>query len=320
MTTRPSHSRAKLRPPIRPAPRPTSLHSDALRSFAKKLRKEFEIIMSDAHSPDRFQWDWWHLPGRYTHLRTPAARFFSESAMATLTARLQAYGREHLGCQELSPIWLSLYVEGCEQRLHADRPHGPWAFVLSLTPETRVFQGGETMLIRPEVLSLWDQGVPRGQAFEETEIVDRIASQAGQLLVFDPRIPHGVSRVSGTVNPLEGRLVIHGWFAQPNPFIDGSLSPQAAEQALAAFDDVLAKSFTDGFESTGTTAFRIHIAPTGRVQKVIRLASSLISARPETEYVENRKLATVVRDHFLNWKFPKSRGASTLTLPLSFER
>lgn len=294
--------------------------STALQPLAKKLRKEFEVIMSDPHSPDRFQWDWWHLPGRYTHLRTPAAHFFSENIYSELESQLSAYGREYLGCQNISPLWLSSYVEGCEQRLHADRPHGPWAFVLSLTPDRRVFQGGETMMVRPEILSLWNQGVPRGKAFEESEIVERIPSKSGRLLVFDPRIPHGVTRLSGTLNPLEGRLVIHGWFAQPSPFVDGPLSSKAAESALTAFDEVLARAFATGFESTGTTAFRIHIAANGSVRSVVKLASSLISGSRETEITESRRLNAAVKNHFINWKFPKAKKGSTLTLPLSFER
>jgi hypothetical protein len=296
------------------------LVSTALKPLAKKLRKEFEMVMKDPHSPDRYQWDWWHLPGRYTHLRTPAARFFSEEATEQLVMQLCAYGREQLGCQDVSPIWLSSYVEGCEQRLHADRPHGPWAFVLSLSPVARKFQGGETMIVRPEILSLWNQGVPKGRAFEETEIVDRIPSIQGRLLVFDPRQPHGVSRLSGTLDPLEGRLVVHGWFTQPQPFVDGALAPSAAEKSLQAFDDVLAKTFSVGIESTGTAAFRISIGASGRVTRVTRLASSMVASLPATEARESRTLITAVRTHFMNWKFPKSKGPSELTLPLSFER
>lgn len=294
--------------------------SKTLAPIARELRGEFETIMGDAHSPDRFQWDWWHLPGRYTHLRTPATHFFSPEAYTKLEESLRAFGREHLGCQEISPMWLSCYVEGCEQRLHADRPHGPWAFVLSLSPKNPVFNGGETMMVRPEILSLWSQGVPAGQAFEETEIVDRIPSKSGELLVFDPRIPHGVSRVSGTLNPLEGRLVVHGWFAQPSPFVDGSISPEAAEKSLAAFDDVLAESFSEGFESTGTSAYRIEIEASGAVRKVVALASTLSGPIPANVDRDAKKLAKVVKSHFISWKFPKSKKGGNLTLPLAFER
>lgn len=44
----------------------------------------------------------------------------------------------------------------CFQELHADNPHGPWAFVLSLTNwEQRRFSGGETVILQPQVLDYW---------------------------------------------------------------------------------------------------------------------------------------------------------------------
>jgi len=48
--------------------------------------------------------------------------------------------------------------------------------------------------------------------------------------VFDPRIPHGVRTVTGTHDPREGRLVIHGWFVQPRPFIRGPLDGARADR------------------------------------------------------------------------------------------
>jgi|AntRauTorckE5430_2_1112549.scaffolds.fasta_scaffold132825_1 hypothetical protein len=48
----------------------------------------------------------------------------------------------------ITPPWLSCYVEGHEQRLHTDPAHGPWAFVLSLTPDevAEAMSGGETQV------------------------------------------------------------------------------------------------------------------------------------------------------------------------------
>ena len=38
----------------------------------------------------------------------------------------------------------------------------------------------------------------------------------GRCIVFDPRIPHGVNRVTGTQDPRKGRIAIHGWFDEPS--------------------------------------------------------------------------------------------------------
>jgi hypothetical protein len=51
------------------------------------------------------------------------------------------------GCRAISPVWMSYYVDGCSQDLHCDSFHGPFAYVLSLTPwEGRVFTGALHML------------------------------------------------------------------------------------------------------------------------------------------------------------------------------
>ncbi|EOD27916.1 hypothetical protein EMIHUDRAFT_235363 [Emiliania huxleyi CCMP1516] len=51
-----------------------------------------------------------------------AASYFDEDAFAALTDALTAFGQHELGCRAISPPWLSFYVDGCEQRLHADVP------------------------------------------------------------------------------------------------------------------------------------------------------------------------------------------------------
>lgn len=42
------------------------------------------------------------------------------------------------------------------------------------------------------------------------------------MTVFDGRIPHGVQQVEGTLDPLQGRIVAHGWFTEPSPFFAGA--------------------------------------------------------------------------------------------------
>lgn len=37
----------------------------------------------------------------------------------------------------------------------------------------------------------------------------------GQCIIFDPRVPHGVTPVIGDQDPRKGRVVIHGWFNEP---------------------------------------------------------------------------------------------------------
>lgn len=59
--------------------------------------------------------------------------YFPSEMYSALEDALIAFGEQHLGCRAISPIWMSYYVDGCVQELHCDSPHGPFAFVLSLT-------------------------------------------------------------------------------------------------------------------------------------------------------------------------------------------
>ena len=59
--------------------------------------------------------------------------YFPPNLYDRLEDALIAYGESKLGCRAISPIWMSYYVDGCSQELHCDNPHGPFAFVLSLT-------------------------------------------------------------------------------------------------------------------------------------------------------------------------------------------
>lgn len=289
----------------------------SLAPVSKKLRRHFETVTADRNDPDRFQWDWFHLPGRYNHLRTPAEKFFPERLHIELADRLRAFGRTQLGCKDISPIWLSNYVDGCEQRLHADRPHGPWAFVLALTPSRPRYEGGETMFIAEKILNFWSNAGETGHAFEEPDILKRVPTRFGRLLVFDPRIPHGVTRVAGAQDPLHGRLVVHGWFTPPQPFVEGPVHSRQAEASLAAFDQALANQWPSTFIAAGTAAYRIEIKPDGRVSKIISLASSLRSSDPRQTKRDAAHLEKVVRTHFMSCRFNKAKGRRSLTLPLT---
>src|SRR3954466_16431145 len=82
---------------------------------AKPLRAVFDERFAEPRSTrgDRFVWDYWHVPGQYTALRTPAWTYFPRRLYGQFHNRLVAWGREHLGCHDVSPPWLSLYLQGC---------------------------------------------------------------------------------------------------------------------------------------------------------------------------------------------------------------
>jgi hypothetical protein len=283
---------------------------------ADKLRAEFDRRFRDPRETrsDRFVWDFWHVPDQYTLVRTPADHFFPAAAYRDFLKRLTAWGRNTLGCSALTPPWLSYYIEGCEQKLHSDVPHGPWAFVYSLTPPKPAFRGGETLLLRPEVLDYW-RGFRDSGDRELSSFVERVAPRFNRLVVFDPRLPHGVTPVTGTMDPREARLVVHGWFTEPKPCLEGSLSAAKAAPIL----DEAVERFIDAMsglgEWHGIVSVRISVLASGDSSARV-LADTLVPVGQGGG--ESARVRRLIRKYFSGLRFPGAKGKTEITLPLLF--
>jgi hypothetical protein len=258
------------------------------------------------------------VPGQYSHLRTPAWEYFPKRTYAALHNRLVAWGRHNLGCHDISPPWLSCYIDGCGQELHGDLPHGHFAWVLSLTRwDRRSFAGGETMLLREEVLDYW-RSFTSVRGVERDEVISLVPPLFNRLFVFDPRVPHGVAQVRGSRDPREGRLVMHGWFVQPRPFIAGALSERELGQAIEALTMRIGEAIDGGLDLAGLVSTRFSVNKDCRVGAVKLLADT---TRSPGEHAQQR--AAFIRDLLRMLKtlrFRRQRGSSTVTLPLVFER
>lgn len=283
-------------------------------AHARELRSYFDKQFADprALSSSRFAWDYWHIPNQYTLLRTPAYEYFPKSTYMKIHKDLVNWGRKHLGCWDISPPWLSCYVEGCEQKLHSDVPHGPWAFVYSISPKKPLYQGGETLLLNEGVLNYWQNPDGRGDN-EFLGLMDVVPAHYNQLTVFDPRRPHGVSRVNGTQDPREGRLVIHGWFSNPKTYIEGHLPPQKTEKILnEGFEKVVDAM---GEQSLwGTLSIGLNISAAGQVTRS-KFHSQTV--RDQFGQEPHRFLKEILKI-YSELKFPRTRGPSTATIPLIF--
>ena len=150
---------------------------------AKLLRSEFQSHFENSKSTDakRFVWDYWYDEDQYHLIRTPAFYYFSKKNYQNFHSFLVQWGRENLGCHDISPPWLSYYIDGCYQNLHSDVPHGPWAFVYSLTPNKKEFRGGETLILKPQTLNYWSNFVDQ-KNHEYKNFVERIESKMNQLI------------------------------------------------------------------------------------------------------------------------------------------
>ncbi len=287
---------------------------------ANALRAHFEGRFADprATTADRFVWDWWHVPGQYTALRTPAYAFFPQKLYDAFHQQLVWWGRRVLGCHDVSPPWLSCYVNGCEQRLHGDLPHGHHAFVFSLTPWLRRrFTGGETLLVRDEVLDFWSDFVST-RGVEENEVVEAIAPKFNRLTVFDPRLPHGVRRVDGVVDPRDGRLVIHGWFVQPRPFIEGPLTEGQLQKGIDQVTEQLMPLLEAGLPVAGLLSMGFTVGRDGAVRQVSVLSDT--TRGPREAEPDIARLRGLVKRSVSRLRFARQRRSSKVTLPLVFER
>eukprot|EP00593_Proboscia_inermis_P006653 CAMPEP_0171323832 /NCGR_PEP_ID=MMETSP0816-20121228/115824_1 /TAXON_ID=420281 /ORGANISM="Proboscia inermis, Strain CCAP1064/1" /LENGTH=590 /DNA_ID=CAMNT_0011822643 /DNA_START=559 /DNA_END=2328 /DNA_ORIENTATION=+ len=162
---------------------------------------------------------------QYSLKRLQCTHLFNTTHYDTLVDLLTGLG-ESVGCAGITPPWLSLYLDGDTQNYHSDASHGPLAYVYSLTLDEdygTFFTGGETMLLDPSVLEYW-RGYDGSKGVEAPNLVKYIPPTLGRVVAFDPRIPHGVTPVRGTRDVRHGRVVIHGWFTQPEIQFRGELN------------------------------------------------------------------------------------------------
>lgn len=214
--------------------------------------------------------------------------------------------------------------------MHADVPHGPWAFVLSLTDLDHAgFTGGETKILKPHILEYW-RTFDSSQGLEECHIFDKISPNFNQLTVFDPRLPHGVSRVHGTRDPLRGRLVLHGWFTEPNPFCVGAMDASTVETHLNECLKDINVELQNMPPAVGTLSMRLHVSAEGEVESVDWLTDTLVpipgapvlaldGACVEPPEDARALILEVIVDNLAKLKFPASGDRSEITIPFLFE-
>lgn len=284
----------------------------------KLLRSEFEANFSNpkATHSKRFVWDFWYDEDQYHLIRTPAVHYFSKKAYQNFHSYLVQWGRENLGCHDISPPWLSYYVEGCYQNLHSDVPHGPWAFVYSLTPNKKEYRGGETLILKPNTLNYWSNFVDQ-KDHEYTNFVDLIPSKMNQLVVFDPRFPHGVTELKGTRDPMKSRLVMHGWFVNPRPYVVGGLSTAQVQKALNPQFEMLNDLLGQVGLMNGTLSCRLNVDRHGQVKKYTLVSNSVLSL--SNAGADEKHLVKELKNIFSKTKFLSAKESSSVTIPLLFK-
>ncbi len=173
------------------------------------------------------------------------------------------------------------------------------------------------MLMRDEVLDFWGDFVS-SRSLEEHDVIENIEPKFNRLTVFDPRLPHGVRRVEGSMDPREGRLVIHGWFVQPRPFIEGPLREKQLSSGIDEITDAIMPLLEAGLPVAGLLSVGFTVEVNGSVTALETLSDT--TRVPRGAEADHRRLISLVARTAKRLSFAKQRGRSRVTLPLVFER
>jgi hypothetical protein len=251
---------------------------------ASDLRRHFDerVGPTRERSENRYVWDYWHIPGQYTYFSTPALNVIPPSLVARFTQALRDWGLETLGSAHVTVPWLSFYIEGCRQELHSDVVQGSWAYVYSLTPwDERQFTGGETCIANEDLLDYWRRFDPETSS-ELRHLIERVPAHFNQLCVFDARLPHGVSVVEGTRDPLLGRVALHGWFQKPEPSADGSLTLLAVEPVFENIRMLWRRQNDHLGPFHGKAVWRFSVNESGTASDVQLIVENLVAVAPNS--------------------------------------
>lgn len=286
------------------------------REIAWAMRSDIEKHFSDTsnHKPPTHQiWNYWHVPGLYTYLRTNPEKLIDRQHVDSLFQGLRSFAEDRLGLAEVSWPYLSMYVNGCKQNLHNDSTNGRFAFVYSLTKDRRMTTGGETIVYKEG--DLFRDHV--AQANAGPGFFSSIEPKFNRLVIFDDRMPHAVERVEGSMEPLEGRFVFHGHIKERGPIVRGALKPNVANEAVMS---VLVPFCDDAFARIrlyhGPLVVRLTVAPNGVVESC-RVLVDRVTARDRSDAEWDGLRADLV-GRFLALRFPEADGPTTISQPVLF--
>jgi len=289
---------------------------DEFCGFAAEMRAAFEAHFADPYAmapPQHFIWNYWHVPGRYTYLRSEPPAVLGRELASRFMRHLETWSLLRYGLKPRAP-WLSLYVNGCEQGLHNDAGNGRLAYVYSLTRwQERRFSGGETLLLRPEAGNAERQTRPTSLG----DLMQTVSADFNRLILFDDLLPHGVSRLSGTMAPTEGRLVIHGHLVETKPMLIGALPDEALQSLRGQLTDDLER--IGGRTETalhGVVTLRADVARTGVVANARVLADLGWVLAPEGEARKRDAIAEALSLLESIGPLPQAQGPSMLVVAL----
>jgi len=283
--------------------------------LAAEMREDIDAHFAEpaAHRAEIHQvWNYWFVPELYTYLRTSPEKVIRRDRVDNFVGALQTWANLTLGMGDVTWPYLSLYVSGCRQGLHNDATNGRFAFVYSLTRDQRRTIGGETLVFHegdPFRSKLADASAGRG-------FYDVIEAKFNRLTVFDDRLPHAVERVEGSMDPVEGRFVLHGHLSESGS-ITGPLPAAAVEEAVTALlRDFGARNSAQIALYQGPLVLRFIVGSGGSVETCDVLVDRVVHA--DAGHTGWDALRGDLVNRFKILKFPAAVGETVVTQPLGF--
>jgi hypothetical protein len=275
--TRPQKADTSL-PPLEEQPPFRSPHAFVDNFLADELARDMRLAI-DRHFADPYKqnaehqiWNYWYVPEMYTFLRTSADKVMGSALLQRFHAALTAWAWQRLGLGNVTYPYLSLYVNGCSQSIHNDATNGRFGYVYSLTWDQRETRGGETIVFHEGDLyrsNLTNMTGGKGGLYE------MIDSRFNRLAIFDDRLPHGVNRIEGSMNPVHGRLVLHGHISESAPGIRGPLEPDLVGAVVEEAANVALNRFDMNCDPHGPVTVKLAINADGRVERARLLLDRL---------------------------------------------
>ena len=285
-------------------------------ALALEMRRDIERHFAEprAHRADSHQvWNYWFIPELYTYLRTEPRKIIAAERLEAFQDALRDWSVGMLGMADISPQYLSLYVGGCRQAWHNDALNGRFGFVYSLTRDDRRTHGGETLIWRE--IDAYRANLT--QAAAGRDFHEAIAPRFNRLLIFDDRLPHAVAPIEGSMDPVEGRFVIHGHLSEGGTVVEGPLPEDRIAEPLVA----MLRRFGEELSAEtalyhGPLAVRLRISTEGKVTGCEVIVDRVL--HPDPGHVEWQALRAKLIDRFRRLRFPAADGETLLIQPVLF--
>lgn len=269
--------------------------------LASLMRRDLEThfrIPNPTNSSAQQIWNYQFSPGISNYFRTYPSKIFQQKMVRHFVDALQSWSAQALGINTVSWPVFRFYLPGCGQERHDEAANGRMAYFYSLTSNIRGSRGGRTMV------------------FEEGEAPSAAIEPAfNSLILCDTRSSYAIEQLTGSKDPLDGRLEMHGYISESPPIVEGALT---VEEALSAVGEVVNEVFAVIPEFTsryhGPLCLRIEIEESGSVRQVETLLHRVMPVGTD----DFNPVLAVLRQSLQAARFPKSSGKTSITLPIVF--